>query len=86
MKSQVYKKNLLVSYSLDSTYLSYITLDLMLGWERIDQRFGYEPNQTGYESSELGMKRPLSVSIVKRMKGCWWFKCCRKHSTLSRTK
>ena len=46
---------------------------------------GYEPNQTGYESSESGTKRPLSVSM-KRMKGCWWFKCCGKHSTFSRTK
>ena len=28
----------------------------------------------------------FSVSMVKRMEGCWLFKCCKKSSTFSRSR
>ena len=58
---------LMVSYSFDSTNLSYATIvissrarargilnECILRRIRIDQWFGYKPTQTGYESSEFG--------------------------------
>ena len=28
----------------------------------------------------------FSVSMVKRVRGCWLFKCCKKSSTFSRSR